>query len=148
MKVEIYSDGAASPNPGLSGFGTILISGKHRKEISQGFKLSTNNRMELLGLIVGLEALKKDGLEVEMTSDSKYVVDSVNKGWVFAWEKKNYKGRKNADLWQRFLISYRKHNVKLFWVRGHDEHPLNEQCDKLAVAARKTDNLIEDKGYE
>ena len=147
--VQIYSDGAASPNPGVSGYGTILIYGEHRKEISGGFKLSTNNRMELLGVIKGLEALKKEGLEVEITSDSKYVIDSVNKGWVFNWEKKNFSGRANADLWKRFLISYRKHNVKMLWVRGHNEHPMNEQCDVLAVAARKNiNNLKIDEGYE
>lgn len=145
--VQIYSDGAASPNPGKAGYGTILIYGEHRKEISGGFEKSTNNRMELLGVIRGLEVLKKENLTIEITTDSKYVVDSVNKGWVFNWEKKNFSGRLNADLWKRFLESYRKHNVKMIWVRGHNDHPLNEQCDKLAVAARKSDNLKIDEEY-
>ena len=148
MKVEIYSDGACSGNPGPGGYGTILCYGKHKKIISEGYIKSTNNRMELLGVIVGLEALKKDNLEVEITSDSKYVVDSVNKGWVFSWEKKNFKDRKNADLWKRFLILYRKHNIKMIWVRGHNEHPLNEECDKLAVDARSQELLLIDVGYD
>jgi ribonuclease HI len=145
--VQIFSDGAASPNPGVGGWGAILIYGKHRKEISEGFVKSTNNRMELIGVLRGLEALKKEGLDIEITSDSKYVVDSINKGWVFNWEKSGYKDRKNADLWKKFLILYRKHKVKMIWVRGHNEHPLNEQCDRLAVAARKGNNLKIDTGY-
>jgi len=145
--IEIYSDGSAQPNPGLGGYGTILIYGNRRKELSQGFVKSTNNRMELMGAIAGLEALKKDGLDVTITTDSKYVVDSVERGWVFSWEKKNYVKRKNSDLWKRFLISYRKHNVTLLWVRGHNNHIENEKCDKLAVAAANSSNLIIDEGY-
>lgn len=149
MKIEIYTDGACSPNPGVGGWGTILIYGEHKKEMSQGYIKTTNNRMELLSCIKGLETLKKEGLEVEITSDSKYVIDSVNKGWVLNWEKKNFSGRANADLWKRFLISYRKHNVKMLWVRGHNDNPLNEQCDVLAVAARKNINKLKiDEGYE
>jgi len=149
MQVKIYSDGSSRNNPGKSGYGTILIYGTHRKEISEGFKFSTNNRMELLGVIKGLEALKKDGLDVEITTDSKYVVDSVNKGWVFSWEKKNFSKRKNADLWIRFLKVYRKHNIKLFWVKGHNEHPENERCDELATkeSAKDVSLLKEDIGY-
>jgi ribonuclease HI len=148
MKVEIYSDGAASPNPGPSGYGTILKYGEHEKELSCGFVKSTNNRMELLGVIVGLENLKKDNLEIVITSDSKYVVDSVNKGWVFSWEKNDFKKRKNSDLWKRFLTLYRKHTISFIWVRGHNDHPLNERCDRLAVKARSGGNLIIDEGYE
>ena len=125
MKIQIYSDGSSRSNPGISGYGTIIIYGNQRKELSGGFKLSTNNRMELLGVIKGLEALKKEGLDIEITTDSKYVVDSVNKGWLFSWEKKNFKKRKNTDLWKRFLIEYRKHNITLFWVKGHNDHPEN-----------------------
>jgi len=147
MKVSIYSDGAASPNPGRAGFGTILICGENRKEISCGFIKSTNNRMELLGIISGLEALKKEGLNIEIISDSKYVVDSVNKGWVFNWEKKDFLERKNDDLWRRFLTEYRKHSVKMIWVRGHNGHPLNEECDKLAVSARRGNDLKPDSNY-
>lgn len=148
MKVEIYSDGSAQPNPGKGGIGIVMKYGKHRKEISQGFVKSTNNRMELLGAIVGLEALTKDNLDVELTTDSKYVVDAIGKGWVFNWEKKNFSGRKNSDLWKRLLVVYRKHNVKFFWVRGHNNHPENTICDKLAVAAAQSDNLKIDEGYE
>ena len=148
--VKIFSDGSSRNNPGISGYGTVLIAGKHRKEISEGFKLSTNNRMELLGVIKGLEALKKENLDIEITSDSKYVVDSVNKGWVFNWEKKSFKSRKNSDLWKRFLVEYRKHNIELFWIKGHNEHIENERCDFLATeeSAKDISLLKVDKGYK
>jgi len=146
-KVEIYTDGACSPNPGVGGWGAVLIYGEHRKEMSEGYIKTTNNRMELLSVVASLEVLKREGLDIEITSDSKYVVDSVNKGWVFNWEKSNFKKRKNDDLWRRFLIEYRKHQVKMIWVRGHNEHPLNEECDKLAVETRKGNNLKIDTGY-
>jgi len=146
-KVEIYTDGACSPNPGCGGWGAILIYREHKKEMSEGYTKTTNNRMELLSVVASLEALKKEGLDIDITSDSKYVVDSVNKGWVFNWEKSGFKDRKNADLWRKFLILYRKHKIKMIWVRGHNEHPLNEQCDRLAVAARKGNNLKIDTGY-
>jgi len=148
MKVFIYSDGACSCNPGPGGYGTILVCGELRKELSQGYKLTTNNRMELLAVIAGLESLKKDNLGLEIISDSKYVIDSVNKGWVFNWEKNNFKERKNSDLWKRFLVLYRKHKVKMIWVKGHNSHPENEKCDKLAVNAYKQINLLKDEGYE
>lgn len=150
MKVQIFSDGSSRNNPGVSGYGTILVYGNYRKEISEGFKLSTNNRMELLGVIKGLEALKKDNLDVEITTDSKYVSDSINKGWVFNWEKQNFKDRKNSDLWKRFLISYRKHNVKMIWIKGHNSHPENERCDILATTESGKDIrlLKNDKGYK
>jgi ribonuclease HI len=150
MLVKIFSDGSSKGNPGISGYGTILVAGSHRKEISEGFKLSTNNRMELLGVISGLEALKKENLDIEITSDSKYVVDSVNKGWIFTWEKSKFKDRKNADLWKRFLIEYRKHNIKMTWIKGHNEHPENERCDVLATTESAKDiNLLRaDEGYK
>ena len=150
MIVKIYSDGSSRNNPGISGYGTILIAGSHRKEISEGFKLSTNNRMELLGVVSGLEALKKENLDVEITSDSKYVVDAVNKGWIFSWEKNNFKDRKNTDLWKRFLIQYRKHNIKMIWIKGHNDHPENERCDVLATTESAKDiNLLKvDEGYK
>ena len=150
MIVKIFSDGSARNNPGISGYGTILIYGDHRKEISEGFKLSTNNRMELLGVIAGLKALKKENLDVEITTDSKYVVDSINKGWLFHWEKNNFKNRKNSDLWKSFLIEYRKHNIELIWIKGHNNHPENERCDILATTeSGKNINLLRvDEGYK
>jgi len=148
MKINIYTDGSAKGNPGKGGFGVVLISGKHYKEISQGFRHTTNNRMELLAVIVGLEHLKNINSEVQVYSDSKYVVDSIEKKWVFQWEKKHFKGKKNADLWKRFLIIYKKHKVSFNWVKGHAGHPQNEKCDYLAVEASEQPQLLVDKGYE
>lgn len=125
----------------------MLISGSHRKEISQGFRLTTNNRMELLSVIVALEALKKEGQHVTIYSDSQYVVYAVEKKWVFGWEKKNFSGKKNADLWSRFLRVFRKHKVKFVWVRGHATNKENNYCDELAVAAAMGSNLLIDDGY-
>ena len=145
--IIIYTDGAARGNPGPGGYGVVLISGKHRKELSGGFKLTTNNRMELLAVILGLEALKQKNSNVIVYSDSKYVVDAVEKGWVFNWAKKSFKGKKNEDLWRRFLQVYAKHNVKFIWVKGHANIPENERCDELAVAASFEPNLPDDEGY-
>ena len=145
--IIIYTDGAARGNPGPGGYGTVLMSGKHRKELSAGFKHTTNNRMELLAVIIGLEALKNAGSNVTVYSDSKYVVDSVEKGWVFNWVKKSFKGKKNPDLWQRFLKVYPKHNIKFIWVKGHANIPENERCDQLAVEASLLTNLPDDTGY-
>jgi len=147
-KINIYTDGSSRGNPGPGGYGVILEYNEHIKELSAGFKLTTNNRMELLAVIVGLEAIKNTGYEIMIFSDSKYVVDAVNQGWVFDWEKKNYKKKKNADLWRRFLKIYRKHVVKFTWIKGHAGHPKNERCDKLAVVAATRDSLIVDGGYE
>lgn len=146
--IRIYTDGAAKGNPGNGGFGTVLLSGKFRKEISGGFRLTTNNRMELLAVIIGLEALKTVGNSVTVYSDSKYVVDSVEKGWVFNWVKKNFKDKKNKDLWLRYLISHKKQMVNFIWVKGHAGNIENERCDKLAVDAAEKPNLPADKGYE
>ena len=148
MKINIYTDGSAKGNPGKGGFGVILITGKHYKEISQGFRHTTNNRMELLAVIVGLEQLKNNDSEVLVYSDSKYVVDSVEKKWVFQWEKKHFKGKKNIDLWKRFLTIYNKHKVSFIWVKGHAGHPENERCDYLAVEASEQTQLLVDEGYE
>jgi len=145
--VEIYTDGASSGNPGPGGYGTILKFGGHEKELSGGFRRTTNNRMELMAVIKGLEALTKDGLDVLVTSDSKYVVDAIEKGWLYGWEKKGFKDKKNPDLWRRLLPLLKKHKVKFHWVRGHNEHVLNERCDELAVAAAKQPNLPADAGY-
>lgn len=135
--IEIYTDGAASGNPGPGGYGVILRSGSHYKELSGGFRLTTNNRMELLAVIEGLNTIKKPGAQVTVYSDSKYVVDSVEKKWVFGWVKKGFKDKKNKDLWIRFLAAYKLHEVKFIWIKGHNAHPENERCDVLAVAASK-----------
>ena len=148
MKITIYTDGSAKGNPGKGGYGIVLSAGKHYKEISQGFRHTTNNRMELLAVIVGLESLKKPGYEVLVVSDSKYVVDAVSKKWVFNWRKKNFKGKKNQDLWKRFLNVYPKHNVSFRWIKGHAGHAQNEICDQLAVMASENTNLLIDIGYE
>ncbi|WP_306351890.1 ribonuclease HI [Flavobacterium sp. '19STA2R22 D10 B1'] len=149
-EVEIYTDGSARGNPGPGGYGVILLwVGKpYKKEIYEGFRRTTNNRMELLAVIVGLEMLKISNTKVLVVSDSKYVVDSVLKGWVFQWEKKGYTGKKNPDLWARFLKIYRKHQVDFKWVKGHNNHPQNERCDQLAVMASQSKTLSIDAFYE
>ncbi|MFO7923960.1 MAG: ribonuclease HI [Bacteroidales bacterium] len=145
--ITVYTDGAALGNPGPGGYGIVLISGKHRKEISQGYKLTTNNRMELLAVIVALESLKIPGSRVTVYTDSRYVADAVEKKWLFGWEKKDFKKKKNSDLWLRFLKAYRKHRVNFIWVKGHSNIPENEVCDRLAVEAGKSPGLLDDKGY-
>jgi len=147
-KVEIYTDGSARGNPGPGGYGVILKWGEHEKELSQGFRRTTNNRMELLAVIVGLEALKAEQLEVHIYSDSKYVVDAVTQGWVFGWVKKNFKDKKNPDLWMRFLEVYKRHKVHFHWIKGHNDHPYNERCDVLATDAADGRGLLVDDGYE
>jgi ribonuclease HI len=145
-EITIYTDGASSGNPGPGGYGVVLISGRHRLEKSAGFRITTNNRMELMAVIEGLEALKIAGSKVVIYTDSKYVADSVTKGWVFQWEKNGFKKKKNPDLWLRFLKIYRKHNVRFVWLKGHANNTENEICDKLAVAASRG-SLLEDTGY-
>ena len=147
-KITIYTDGAARGNPGPGGYGVVLLTDKHQKELSEGFRLTTNNRMELLAVIKGLEALKKEGSEVTVYTDSRYVSDAVEKKWVIGWEKKGFKKKKNPDLWRRFLLIYRKHKVKFIWVEGHAGIPGNERCDKLAVEASLGGKLNTDHGYE
>lgn len=131
----MYTDGACKGNPGPGGYGVILKCGPYYKELSQGYPSTTNNRMELLAVIVGLEAIKRPGYDVIIYSDSKYVVDAVEKAWVFNWEKKGFDKKANPDLWERFLTVYRKHNVRFVWIKGHAGHPENERCDQMAVAA-------------
>ena len=143
----MYTDGSAKGNPGNGGYGVVLLNGGFQKEISQGFILTTNNRMELLAVITGLEALKRS-CEVMVYSDSKYVIDSVEKGWVFGWQKKAFKGKKNQDLWKRFLEIYKQHQVEFTWVKGHAGNKYNEVCDALAVNAAESKNLISDSEYE
>jgi ribonuclease HI len=147
-KVIIYTDGASQGNPGRGGYGVVMMSGSKRKEISGGFRLTTNNRMELLSVIVALEALKQPQLDVTIYSDSRYVVDSVSKGWVFGWNKKNFQGKKNADLWKRFLLIYPTQKIKFVWVKGHAANVENERCDELAVAAAQSGRLNIDEAYE
>ncbi|MFN8288300.1 MAG: ribonuclease HI [Chitinophagales bacterium] len=146
--VELYTDGSARGNPGPGGYGAILKYGKVEKELSQGYRKTTNNRMELLAVIVGLETLNRDGVDVQVYSDSKYVVEAVMQRWVFGWEKIGFKKKKNPDLWQRFLKVYRRHNVRLNWIKGHNDHPYNERCDQLATAAADGYDLLIDEGYE
>lgn len=146
-EVTIYTDGSSRGNPGPGGYGAVLISGKFRKELSQGYQLTTNNRMELMGVIAALEALKKENCSVTLFTDSKYVAEAVEKKWVFGWEKVNFKNKKNPDLWKKFLVLYRKHQVKFIWVKGHANNVENEKCDRLAVAAAMKPDLAKDEGY-
>jgi ribonuclease HI len=149
-QIHLYTDGAAKGNPGNGGYGVVLEQAGtgYRKEFYEGFRLTTNNRMELLAVIVGLEKLKQPGMSVLVVSDSKYVVDAVEKGWVMGWEKKGFQGKKNPDLWRRFLKVYRQHKVDFQWVKGHNNHPQNERCDQLAVMASMQSNLSVDIYYE
>lgn len=156
MIIKIYSDGACSGNPGKGGYGTILTAlddngNLHKKELTQGFEKTTNNRMELLGAIIGLEALKKP-CDVELISDSKYLVEAFNKNWIDGWIKKGWKGSnkqpvKNQDLWKRLLKAKEPHNVTFTWVKGHNGHEYNERCDEMAVASSNGDNLLQDTGF-
>lgn len=148
--VHIYTDGAAKGNPGNGGYGVVmeLVGTNYSKEFYEGFRLTTNNRMELLAVIVGLEKLRNPNMRVLVISDSKYVVDAVEKKWVFGWERKGFAGKKNPDLWMRFLKIYRKHQVDFKWIKGHNNHPQNERCDELAVMASLGDELSIDAFYE
>lgn len=149
-QVHIFTDGAAKGNPGNGGYGVVmeLVGTNYRKEFYEGFRLTTNNRMELLAVIVGLEKLTKPNMKVLVVSDSKYVVDAVEKKWVFGWEKKGFKDKKNPDLWMRFLKIYRQHQVDFMWIKGHNSHPQNERCDELAVMAAMLPKLSVDAFYE
>lgn len=147
-KIIIYTDGAARGNPGPGGYGVVLISGKHRKELSGGYRKTTNNRMELLAVIKAFESLKNRGNNITLYTDSKYIADAVNKGWVFNWEKNRFKKKKNVDLWKKFLEHYREHDVEVIWVEGHSNIKENERCDRLAVEASKKSDLLVDKEYE
>lgn len=146
--IRIWTDGAAKGNPGPGGYGVILDYNGKRKELSEGYRLTTNNRMELLAVIVGLEAIKKPGWEVLITSDSRYVVDAITKGWLSSWVAKGFKGKKNRDLWERYLKVAPRHKVKFHWIKGHAGHPENERCDELAVKASERNHLEVDQEYE
>jgi len=147
-KITIYTDGAARGNPGPGGYGVVMMSGVHRKELSEGFRLTTNNRMELLAVIVALEQLKNKNSQVVVYTDSKYVVDAVTQGWLFDWEKKRFNKKKNPDLWIRFLSIYRKHTITFLWIKGHANNKENERCDQLAVDASFKTELLVDTVYE
>ena len=147
-QITMYTDGASRGNPGPGGYGTILMSGPHRKELSQGYRLTTNNRMELMAVIAGLQALKKKGMKVTIYSDSQYIVKAVEQGWLKNWIATNFKGgKKNRDLWMRYYDLANDHQLKFVWVRGHADNPFNNRCDELATAAADGFNLLEDEGY-
>ena len=146
--VLLYTDGAAKGNPGPGGYGVVLKFGKHRKELNQGFIETTNNRMELLAVIIGLEALTTVDYPINIYSDSKYVVDAINKGWLLSWQKTAFKKKKNVDLWKRFIPLQKKFDLRFYWVKGHAGHPENERCDELAVEAAESSNLLVDEGYQ
>jgi len=145
--IYLFTDGAASGNPGPGGYGVVMKCGGLEKELSGGFSKTTNNRMELLAVIKGLESVKWENAIVEVWSDSTYVVKAITEGWLDKWVAKSWKKVKNPDLWQRFLPLYRKHRVSFHWLKGHAGHPENERCDRLAVAAYSQPNLPEDEGY-
>lgn len=148
MKVTVYTDGSARGNPGNGGYGIVMISGHHRKEMSAGYRLTTNNRMELLAVIVALESMKMPNLDITIYTDSKYVCESVEKGWVFNWARIGFKDKKNPDLWKRFLAIYPKHKIQFKWIKGHAGHPMNERCDQLATQAADSKDLLVDTWYE
>jgi ribonuclease HI len=150
-QITLYTDGSSRGNPGPGGYGAILMSGHHRKELSKGYRLTTNNRMELMAVIAGLKALKKEGMQVTVYSDSQYVVKAVKEGWLNTWIKTNFKGgKKNADLWTAFYQLSQKHHLKFVWVKGHAENSLNNRCDELATEAADGHHhtLLPDEGYE
>jgi ribonuclease HI len=146
--ITIYTDGAAKGNPGPGGYGAVLKFNQHRKELSEGFRLTTNNRMELLAVIRALQELKLTGIPVTIYSDSKYVVDAIEKGWLWAWQKKGFKDKKNPDLWLRYIPLHLKYKPKFVWVKGHAGNIENERCDQLAVEAAEGPGLKVDEGYE
>lgn len=149
-KIFIYTDGACLGNPGPGGYGIVmeLENSTYKKELNEGYRLTTNNRMELMAVIVGLEQIKIPNSKVVVVSDSKYVVDAVNLKWIFGWVKKRYKDVKNPDLWKRFLKIYNQHEVTMQWIKGHNMHPQNERCDFLAVQATRKPNLLIDEAFE
>lgn len=146
--IELYTDGAASGNPGPGGYGIVLKYKNHRKELSAGFKRTTNNRMELLAVIVGLESVTNPDLPVKIYSDSRYVTEPINQNWIYGWKKSGFKNKANVDLWQRLLRVYNKTRHEFIWVKGHAANVENNRCDELAVAASKKTGLPPDSGYE
>ena len=145
--IYLYTDGASSGNPGPGGWGAVLVCGDRRREMSGGFRLTTNNRMELLAVIEGLRAIRWEGADVQVWSDSQYVVKALTEGWLEKWVAKGWKKVKNPDLWQQFIPEWRRNRVTFHWLEGHAGHPENERCDRLAVAARSLPDLPADEGY-
>jgi ribonuclease HI len=148
LNLEIYTDGSARGNPGNGGYGAVLHWGSVTKEISQGYRHTTNNRMELMAVIAALQLLNREGLDITIYTDSAYIVNAVTKGWLWGWIKKGFQGKKNADLWQLFVKEYKKHTIKFVWVKGHADNKWNNRCDILATQAADGRNLIEDTGYQ
>ena len=146
--IEIFTDGAAQGNPGRGGYGAILRYNMHEKELSEGFRLTTNNRMELLAVIASLESITKKEIPVTITTDSQYVANAINKGWLWDWEKKNFKNKANVDLWKRYIPLHKTFSPKFVWIKGHAGHVENERCDQLAVNAANNSNLKIDQEYE
>jgi ribonuclease HI len=147
-QLVIYTDGAARGNPGPGGYGAVLMWGDKRKELSCGYKHTTNNRMELMAVIAALKALNREGLNITIFSDSSYVVNAIEKGWLQGWLRTGFKGKKNPDLWKEYADLARKHHVRFVWVKGHADNPFNNRCDQLATAAADGGNLLDDEGYE
>ena len=148
-EITIYTDGASRGNPGPGGYGAILMYGQLKKELSAGYRLTTNNRMELMGVIAALEAMKKTGLKITIYTDSQYIVKAIQEGWLNKWLATNFaKGKKNKDLWVRFYDLFKKHQVKFVWVKGHANNPYNNRCDVLATSAADGRDLLIDEGYE
>ena len=149
MEITIYTDGSSRGNPGPGGYGAILMSGKLKKELSQGYRKTTNNRMELMAVIAALGALKKQNLKITIYTDSQYIVKALNQGWLNKWMATNFaNGKKNKDLWVRFYNLYKQHHIKFVWVKGHAENPYNNRCDELATTAADGNHLLIDEGYE
>lgn len=149
MEITVYTDGASRGNPGPGGYGAILLYGNKRKELSAGYRKTTNNRMELMGVIAALEAMKKKGLHITLYTDSQYIVKALNEGWLKKWIATNFAGgKKNKDLWLRFHALYQQHQIRFVWVKGHANNPFNNRCDELATAAADGSGLLVDEGYE
>ena len=147
--ITMYTDGSSRGNPGPGGYGTILMAGSHHKELSQGYRLTTNNRMELMAVIAGLQALKRDGMQITVYSDSQYIVKAIEQGWLKTWIATDFKGgKKNKDLWTLYFRLAQKHKLRFVWVKGHADNPYNNRCDQLATAAADGKNLLPDQGYE
>ncbi|PUZ20962.1 RNase HI [Chitinophaga costaii] len=144
----IYTDGASRGNPGPGGYGVVMIWGKVRKELSQGYRKTTNNRMELMGVIAALESLTRDGLDIVLYTDSQYVVNAIEKGWLWNWQRTNFKDKKNRDLWERLIPLLKKHKIRFQWVKGHATNEGNNRCDQLATQAADNGPLLTDEGFE
>jgi ribonuclease HI len=149
QQITIYTDGSSRGNPGPGGYGAVLLYGDRRKELSAGYRKTTNNRMELMAVIAALEVLKKTGLQITIYTDSQYIVKALNEGWLNKWLATNFaKGKKNKDLWVRFYNLYKLHQIKFTWVKGHADNAFNNRCDVLATTAADSKNLLVDEGYE